>query len=423
MPKHVAGSGTWQPQMAAEVGDVFLGRVSKLFSGDTPPLDMGAGPMTAALRAIEDCAGVCSTFADVRRAVAPGFGCDADEFIVTQSTTDSLCKILAGLELTAGDEILTSNHEHYGSRAPLALARDRHGVVIREVALPVGNNQRAEDYVELFERAVSDRTRILLFSSPTYTTGTLLPVRMLARMAQRRQLVTVVDAAHMPGMLHEDFSGLGVDFLAGSGTKWQYGPAGTGILYVRNKIRPEHNPRPLVPFWPVVSVWYPTEGGLPPRSATREASYDIAEYLQTIGNASRRRMAAFEQACATWDALGRSRIEAHLLSLGAYVKERIAEEWGEHALYSPRSDVRLSTAITSFTPFRNPNDVFDQEKASRFIGRLKDDFAITLQCTSFSVIGASRPHVAIRISPRVFHRHEDIEAVMRTMVQVARESS
>ncbi len=134
-------------------------------------------------------------------------------------------------------------------------------------------------------------------------------------------------------------------------------------------------------------------------------------------------MAAFAQACANWDALGRSRIERHLLSLGAYIKERIVEEWGERALYSPRSDARLSTAITSFTPFRHPDDALDPEKTSRFVARLKDEFAITVQCTSFGVIGASRPHNAVRISPRVFHRHEDIEAVMQTMVRMSRELS
>jgi isopenicillin-N epimerase len=410
---------TLRQPIAADAEDVLGEHVAKLFGGALP-LDMGAGTLTSALRGVEDSEGICSTFAEVRRAVAPGFGCEPDEFVVTQSTTDSISKILAGLELAAGDEILTSNHEHYGSRAPMAIARDRHGIVIRQVPLPVGDDQRAEDYVELFERAVTGRTRVLLFSAPTCTTGALLPVRMLAQMAQRRDLISVVDAAHMPGMLHARFADFGVDFLAGSGTKWQYGPAGTGILYVRNRIRPEHNPRALVPFWPVVSVWYPTDGGLPRRSAQDAPPYDIAEYLQTIGNASRRRMAAFEEACTAWDALGRGRIERRLLKLAAYGRARIVEEWGERAVYSPYSDERLRTAIISFSPFRNPDDVFDQERVARFVARLKDEFAITVQSTSFDVIGASRPHHAIRISPRVFHRCDDIERVVRAMVTVSR---
>ena len=89
----------------------------------------------------------------------------------------------------------------------------------------------------LFASAITPRTRALLFSSPTYTTGALLPIRMLAGLAGERGIVSIVDAAHLPGMLHRGFAEMGVDFLAGSGSKWQCGPAGTGILFVRNKVR------------------------------------------------------------------------------------------------------------------------------------------------------------------------------------------
>src|SRR5262249_10871461 len=155
-----------------------------------------------------------------------------------------------------GDEILTSNHEHFAGRAALAIARDRRRIVIREVVLPVGNDQCAEMYVDRFSRGITPRTRVLFFSSPTATTGTLLPIRMLAELGQRHGLIIVVDAAHIPGMIHCSFRETGVDFLAGSGNKWQCAPAGTGILYVRNRVSPNYNPLPLTEFWPVISVWY-----------------------------------------------------------------------------------------------------------------------------------------------------------------------
>jgi isopenicillin-N epimerase len=156
-----------------------------LFALDGALVHMDATTAEARLREVG--AGdepICEAeFPDVRRAIAPGFGCDGDEIVVTHSTTDSISRIFGGLELGAGDEVLTTNHEHYGGMAPLALLRDRRGVLIRQVEAPIGNGQRAEDYIDVFAAAVTPRTRVLFFSAPTATTGTMLPVRMLARLA------------------------------------------------------------------------------------------------------------------------------------------------------------------------------------------------------------------------------------------------
>ena len=58
--------------------------------------------------------------------------------------------------------------------------------VIKRVTLPVGNKQTAEDYVELFSKAIGPRTKAMVFSAPTYKTGTMLPIKMLAKLAGKR---------------------------------------------------------------------------------------------------------------------------------------------------------------------------------------------------------------------------------------------
>ncbi|MQA05810.1 MAG: aminotransferase class V-fold PLP-dependent enzyme [Streptosporangiales bacterium] len=75
----------------------------------------------------------------------------------------------------------------------------------------------------------------MLFSAPTYKTGTMLPIKMLAELAQEHGLITVVDGARVPGMFAFGYRALGIDFFAGSCAKWQCGPAGTGVIYMRNK--------------------------------------------------------------------------------------------------------------------------------------------------------------------------------------------
>jgi selenocysteine lyase/cysteine desulfurase len=364
-----------------------------------------------------------SDFADVRAVAARGYGCDPDELVISHNTSDGMSKIVAGLALKEGDEILTTNHEHSGGNVPMALARDRHGVVIKRVALPVGNDQRAEDYVELFRRAITSRTRVLLFSAPTYKTGTMLPIHMLARLAQDHGLTTVVDGAHIPGMMAYDFHELGVDFLAGSAAKWQCGPGGTGILYIRNKVLSRHNPNPLPQFWPVVSSGYPGEGGRPARTDGPTESYDIAADLQRVGNGSLAVMAGVGNACEVWDRIGRQRIQEHVLGLSGYLKELIAERWGVKSLYSPKDDPRLVCALTSFAPFRDAGDVHDARKTATLVSRLKDEHGIVIRTSDFPVIGSSRNHQTVRVSTHLFHQKGDVERVVDALWRLSGEMS
>ncbi len=389
-----------------------------LFALDGRIANMDASTLASPLRGIyDDDEPRCSTFHEIRANLSTSFGCEVDELAVTNSTTDAIAKVLCGLDLKAGDEILISDHEHFGSLAPLAVMRDRIGIKLRQVNLPTGHQQRAEDIVERFSAAITDHTRLLLFSSPTATLGTALPVRDLTRLAQRRGVMTLVDAAHMPGMLDADFHAMGADFVTGSGNKWQCGPPGTGLLYIRNRVLEEYNPTPLPVFWPVSSVWYPLEGGLPPRTTGRVPTYDVAEYVQNAGAASLSRMQALELACELWQRIGRRQIEAAILDVAGYLRDRIVEVFGANALFSPHGDRRLLSGLTTFNPFRDPLDACDQNRVASFVARLEARHGIVVKYIEFPV--ESRRVFGVRVATRLYHTHEDIDAFVLAARSVA----
>jgi selenocysteine lyase/cysteine desulfurase len=329
--------------------------------------------------------------------------------------------VLAGLNLAAGDEIVTTNHEHPAVNTPLAILHNRRGVVIRRVAMPIGNRQRAEDYVGLFEAAITPRTRVLLFSAPIFRTGTMLPIRMLAELAQRHGIVSVVDGAHVPGLFAYSYRTLGVDFLAGSGAKWQCGPARTGLLYLRNKVLPAYNPNPLPEFWPTISSSqaYP-DAGLPARTTTSVPSYDIGALLQDQGNPSLAQITGLLTACQLWDRLGRQRIQDYALGLARRLKQRIAERWGIDALYCPVDDTRLHSALTAFNPFATTTDVLDPTKAATFVTRLHDEYHITVRTTIVPVVGAPAAHNPIRVSTHLFHNTHDVDRFVDSAWRLSR---
>jgi selenocysteine lyase/cysteine desulfurase len=246
---------------------------------------------------------------------------------------------------------------------------------------------------------------------------------MLAKLAQDHGLISVVDGAHIPGMMAYNFHELGVDFLAGSAAKWQCGPGGTGVLYIRNKVLSRYNPNPLPEFWPVVSSGYPAEGGLPSRSDGAVASYDMASKLQTVGNSSLAIMAGVRNVCEVWDRIGRTRIQDHVLGLSGYLKELIVERWGVNSLYSPKDDPRLVCALTSFAPFRDPRDVHDAQKTTALVARLKDEYGIVIRTSDFPVIGSAKSHQAVRVSTHLFHQKEDVERVVDALWQLSGDMS
>jgi len=101
------------------------------------------------------------------------------------------------------------------------------------------------------------------------------------------------------------------------------------------------------------------------------------------------------------------------------LKERILEQRGEAALYSPYHDARLVTALTSFNPFCSADDASNEKLFQTFVARLESEYHILVKYTQFEVTGDAAPHHAIRISTRLYHNRDDIDQLVRAMAKLA----
>jgi len=361
-----------------------------------------------------------ATLDSIRARLAPGFGVEMDEVALTGNTSSGMCHAILGLDWRAGDVVVTSNHEHPSGNIPLLIARDRYGIEIERVEVPVGNAQSAETYMDLFDtrirslRGKGRRVRAMLWSAPTYQTGTLLPLAELMEVVKTHELVSIVDGAHLLGMMDFDYGALGMDFMATAGHKWQCGPGSTGILIVRNQLRAS-NPLPL-------PAWYPVHTSDLSYTAAERGSYDIGARISTCGGLCIPMFQALAAACAMWDEIGRGQIQNYSLGLASYLKERIAERWGIQALYSPKDDARLLTALTSFNPFKTPADIMDQKKSDEFVARLLNDVkpGFIVRNVNFPVSGAAAEHWGIRISTHLWHDTRDIDRLVEAMDEISR---
>ncbi|MDX6639799.1 MAG: L-cysteine/cystine lyase [Solirubrobacteraceae bacterium] len=152
----------------------------------------------------------------LRAAYAGVLGAVASDVAITTSTSDGIARVLLGLDLAAGDEILIAEHEHPGLIGPLIAARERVGVTVREVALAD------------LPGSVGPATRLIACSHVAWTTGEVLGD--LGGLPE--DLPVLLDGAQGAGAMAIDVGRLGCAFYAGSGQKWMCGPVGTGMLWV-----------------------------------------------------------------------------------------------------------------------------------------------------------------------------------------------
>ncbi len=168
----------------------------------------------------------------VREAVARMINARPEDIAITHRTTEGMYIAIMGYPWQQGQEIILSNIEHPGGLNPSFLAKRRFGVRTRVADIGLGGGDPA-DVVMKFEELINPRTRMIVISHISYTTGATLPVKEIAEMARSYDVLVTVDAAQSFGAIQLDMQDLGVDFYACPGQKWACGPEGTGALYVR----------------------------------------------------------------------------------------------------------------------------------------------------------------------------------------------
>ena len=178
---------------------------------------------------------------EVRAKVGAFINAPADDVILTRNTTEGLILIGQGLKLNSGDEIITTTHEHRGGEVWLEHLAKVHGAVIKKVEIPMPATS-VEEVVKAVEKAITDKTKVVLLSHINTITGLRMPFSEIAKFTKPNGILLIADGAQAPGMINVDVSNLGVDAYAASGHKWLMGPKETGFVYLSKALQEQINP-------------------------------------------------------------------------------------------------------------------------------------------------------------------------------------
>lgn len=240
---------------------------------------------------------------ELRDAMAAFLRVSRDELAILRNATEANNVVCNGLDLQSGDEAILTDQEHPGCRGCWEQKAARYGIKIVNVTLPTPP-ENLEEVVALFERAITPRTKILVFSHIASPTGLILPVKQICAMARAKGVMTHVDGAHAVGQLPLDLHDLGCDFYASSAHKWLMTPKGTGLLFVREEL--------------LERLWVNTCSG-------SWHDYTLKAYrLENLGTSNLSVMVGFKAALDFYHTIGAERIYARIHQQAQRVRETIA---------------------------------------------------------------------------------------------------
>jgi isopenicillin-N epimerase len=176
-----------------------------------------------------------------REELATFLGADAQDLVWISNATAAVNAVLRSLDLRPDDELLTTDHEYNACRNVLDFVAERAGarVVVAHIPFPLDSAEQVVDAV--LDRA-TPRTRLALLDHVTSQTGLILPIERLVRELADREIETLVDGAHAPGMLELDVPAVGAAYYTGNCHKWLCAPKGAAFLHVRRDRQAEVRP-------------------------------------------------------------------------------------------------------------------------------------------------------------------------------------
>ena len=263
-----------------------------------------------------------------RDPLAAFVGCNRNEIALLRNATEANSFIANGVDLKAGDEVLMTDQEHPGGENPWLLRAKRYGIVVKKVALPKPVENPAQ-VLNLFNEAITPRTRVLFFSHITTFTGVVLPAKELCALARSKGILSAVDGAHVPGMMRLNLYELGCDMYSASPHKWLQSPKGSGFLFMRDEV--------------IDRVW---------NTIATEGWDDVkirAERFQRIGSSNVPALWGLRASLELANEIGMERIERRHRQLCDYILAAMVKR-GAVSWTSPDATMRCGIATVNVPP-------------------------------------------------------------------------
>jgi isopenicillin-N epimerase len=181
-----------------------------------------------------------------KNSLAKFVGCSPNDFFFTSNPTIAINTIMRSLNLKAGDEILTTNHEYGAMDRTWNFYCKKSGAkyIRQNISIPIVSKQQI---IEEFWKGYTSKTKIIFLNQISSSTALIFPVKEICEKARELGLITIIDGAHVPGHIDLNITDLNPDFYTGTLHKWMLAPKGSSFLYVKKSFQEMLDP--LIVGW------------------------------------------------------------------------------------------------------------------------------------------------------------------------------
>jgi len=317
---------------------------------------------------------------EVRQKTANLFSVSEEEIALIHNTTEGMNLIASSMNLQAGDEVISADHEHTSALNPWKYWQESQGIKLVTPTLPI-LPKNVEEVVDIYRKAITPMTKVISICHLVNTNGMILPIKEVSQMAHEKGILVAVDGAQGTGMLNIDLKDMGCDFYTVSAHKWLFSPKGVGIFYAKHES--QKHLKPLV-----------VARGYEDTSIRRLENYNTRNLPEVLGLGS---------ALDYRNAIGAQKIHDRTFELKHYFRNKIKDN-EKLILKTPESDA-LSAGIQVV-------EVLGKD-VQEVKNRLFDDYGI--DCRPMSKFGLN----AVRLSFAIFITKKQIDRLVDVLENIA----
>lgn len=319
------------------------------------------------------------------------------------SVTEGMSLIANGLTFSAGDIIITTDHEHPGASTMWKVQADRYGARVIQVPLLSPSDSEASwrsNLVERLRQTCRDawgRVRVVSVPVITCSTGHILPVREICAVASSYGAISVVDAAQAFTVVPLDVQAFGCDAMVVNGHKYLCGPVGSGFVTVHPRLIA------AVPsLWPTIV----DDNYYHPENLRRHYAYRKGG-VQAYTN-----MLPLAEALAQVFRLGMQTIAGRMLEIGSRIRNSLAAYPDRFEIITPM-DPSSGSVMTCFR-------VRGMLSESVY-GILRDKYAIHCKHATegFPADASGEVNGAVRLSPHYYVSEDELSRIARALYTIA----
>jgi len=311
---------------------------------------------------VEEAKNALSTFSNI----------PVSEFVICRNTTEALDTVIHGYPWQKGDEVVLSKQDYGSMQAAFEQEARRHGIKLRYVQIPL-NPSSDEELVDVYQKAMGNKTRMVLLTHLINLTGQILPVKKICEMVHSHGAEVMLDAAHSFAHIQFSIKDLNVDYMGTSLHKWLCCPLGLGMLYIKEE--------KIQKIWPLFGD-------------DQFAESDIRK-LEHYGTRPVSAIASIKRAIEFHDAIGSQRKENRLRFLKQYWWNQTKDL--NKIIYNTPDDSHRSCAISNF--------LIEGYTPTELAKTLVNDFNI------FTVAINSPEVSGVRVTPHLYTNTQELDSL------------